>query len=171
MFRQVWSEGIHLCSRLWYAVAMSSNGTHGGVLLSVGYEGRSLSDIVDLLVEHDVDILVDVRLNAISRKPGLSKTALSDALATAGIEYLHERKLGNPRDNRDDFRLGLKAARDRYRRSLFNGGQSAYSDTVALARTQRVALFCYEKSHVACHRSCIAERATCENPSMEVVEL
>ncbi len=150
---------------------MSSNGVHSGVLLSVGYEGRSLSDVVDLLVEHDVDVLVDVRLNAISRKPGLSKTALSDALATAGIEYLHERELGNPKDNRDGFRRGLKAARDRYQRSLSNGGQSAFSDTLALARTQRVALFCFERSHAACHRSCIAERATCEDPSMEVVEL
>ena len=170
-FFTVLTEGIHLWSGPWYSGVVSSNATHSGALLSIGYEGRSLGDVVDVLVEHNVDVLVDVRLNAISRKPGLSKTALSQALAIAGIEYLHERALGNPKDNRDDFRQGRRAARDRYLRSLSNGGRSAFFDTVELARTRRVALFCYEKSHLECHRSCIAERAMQEVPSMQVVEL
>lgn len=150
---------------------MPSNGTRRGALLSIGYEGRSLIEIVNLLLEHEVDVLVDVRLNAVSRKPGLSKTALSDALTSAGIEYLHERELGNPRDNRDEFRQGRKAARNRYLRRLSNGGLSAFSNTVDLAQTKRVALFCYERTHLECHRSCIAEKATRDDPSVELVEL
>lgn len=42
-------------------------------LFSVGYEGRDLSDFVELLQENGVTVLLDVRLNAISRKPGFSK--------------------------------------------------------------------------------------------------
>lgn len=46
-------------------------------LFSVGYEGRSLDELVNELHEHRVTVLLDVRLNAISRKPGLSKTRLT----------------------------------------------------------------------------------------------
>ena len=40
--------------------------------------------------------LVDVRLTPISRKPGLSKTALGRELAAVGMVYEHRRELGNP---------------------------------------------------------------------------
>ncbi|MDR1430587.1 MAG: DUF488 domain-containing protein, partial [Propionibacteriaceae bacterium] len=50
--------------------------------------------------------LVDVRQTPISRKRGLSKTALGAALSEAGIDYIHLRELGNPRDNRDGYRQG-----------------------------------------------------------------
>jgi len=162
---------MYVAAGLRYDVPMSSDDFHSGALLSVGYERRSISELVDLLVSNQVDVLIDVRLNAISRKPGLSKTALSAALETAGIEYLHQRELGNPRDNRDGFRRGESAARDRYLRTLSNGGHSAFSDTIGRARSQRVALFCYERSHVECHRSCITDQAILEDPSMTVVEL
>lgn len=165
------TAGIPMRAQTWYCAGVSSNGTRTGALLSIGYEGRSLADVVELLVDNDVDVLVDVRLNAISRKPGLSKTALSDALAAAGIEYLHQRELGNPKDNRAGFRSGSKSSRSRYLRSLSNGGYSAYASTVDLAKTQRVALFCYEKTHAECHRSCIADKATQDDATVKVVEL
>ncbi|PPJ18215.1 hypothetical protein C5E45_10195 [Nocardia nova] len=44
-----------------------------------------------LLAEAGVATVVDVRLTPISRKPGLSKTKLSAALAEAGIRYVHLR--------------------------------------------------------------------------------
>ena len=75
-------------------------------VLSVGYEGRTLGDLVGLLVDHGTTLLLDVRLNAISRKPGLSKSALRAGLAGAGIGYRHARALGNPQDNREPFRSG-----------------------------------------------------------------
>ena len=53
-----------------------------------------------------MSVLVDVRLNAVSRKSGFSKKRLTQALKDAGIEYVHEKDLGNPQDNRDSFRNG-----------------------------------------------------------------
>ncbi len=58
--------------------------------VSVGYQSRTIAEVVDLLVEAGVDILVDVRLNAISRKKGFSKSALASAMRKADIEYRHE---------------------------------------------------------------------------------
>lgn len=61
-------------------------------------------------------MLVDVRLTPLSRKPRLSKTKLAAALADVGIEYVHHRALGNPKDNRAGFREGQPASRARYRK-------------------------------------------------------
>lgn len=77
--------------------------------------------MISLPQRNRVDVLVDVRLNPISRKKGFSKSSLQQALGAARIEYRHERQLGNPKSNRDPFRRGLKSARARYLRHLRNG--------------------------------------------------
>ncbi|MCB1029051.1 MAG: DUF488 domain-containing protein [Microthrixaceae bacterium] len=139
--------------------------------VSVGYQERNIDEFVKLLVDNDVDLLVDVRLNAISRKRGFSKTALSNALTDAGIEYRHERQLGNPKDNREPFRQGLASARSRYLTQLANGAKGIYDEVVSLASTSRVALLCYERDHAECHRSCIIDTAQGIDPSLRVVKI
>src|SRR5690606_38963018 len=62
-----------------YAHAVADRRVEGS-LVSVGYEGREASELIDHLRSLDVSVVVDVRLNAISRKRGLSKTALREAL-------------------------------------------------------------------------------------------
>ena len=123
------------------------------------------------VLDNSVDILVDVRLNAISRKKGFSKSALAGVLAEAGIGYRHERELGNPKDNREPFRRGLKSARDRYVRHLGNGAGPVYDELVALAQTVRVALLCFERDHIECHRSCITDGALQADPSVVLLKL
>ncbi len=151
--------------------AVRSSKFPSGAILSVGYEQRTVEELVQLLTVNEVDVLVDVRLNAISRKRGFSKTALGNALSEAGIEYRHERKLGNPKENREPFRKGLASARDRYRRHLSNGASAAYRDVAMLAKSDRVALLCYERDHRQCHRSCIAEAAQNDYPELSVSEI
>jgi len=140
-------------------------------LLTVGYERRELDELVTLLVDNCVHTLVDVRLNAVSRKKGFSKTALSNALAEAGIGYRHEPELGNPKANREPFRQGLKSARTLYRHHLANGASDALVEVVALATTVRAALLCFEREHDACHRSCISDAAQSANPALRIVPI
>lgn len=144
---------------------------HTGTIVSIGYEGRSLDEFVAALKAHRVDVLIDVRLTPISRKKGFSKTSLSEALEAAGIEYRHEPELGNPKDNRDAFRLGQRSARNRYARHLSNGANDTYEATVESARHARVALLCFERDHSQCHRSCITERAQVEHPGLSVLRV
>lgn len=139
--------------------------------VSVGYQERNIDEFVELLVNNDVALLVDVRLNAISRKRGFSKTALSNALAEAGIGYRHERELGNPKDNREAFRQGHASARNRYLKHLSNGASGIYDEVVSLASTSRVALLCFERDHAECHRSCIIDTAQERDPSLHVVKI
>ncbi len=140
-------------------------------LVSVGYEGRSIHEFVDVLASRNVDLLVDVRLNAISRKKGFSKTALANALNEQGIEYRHERELGNPKDNREPFRQGLPEARVRYNEHLSNGVAATCQKVIELARERRVALMCYELAHEECHRSSIFDQAQKMFPKMEIMKL
>ena len=140
-------------------------------IVSIGYERRTLAELIALLRAHDVDVLVDVRLNPISRRQGFSKTSLAQALETAGIEYRHERELGNPRDNRDGFRRGLKSAHNRYAHHLQNGASEVYREVVDLVHTTRLALLCVERDPEQCHRSCILETAQADIPNLRVIDV
>ncbi len=141
-----------------------------GRLISVGYEGRDLGELLAELSDHGVDVLVDTRESAMSRRRGFAKRALSEACLASGIDYLHLRALGNPKANRDAFRAGDEAARQRYVAHLNNGSRSAYDSVIELTESRVVALLCFERDHATCHRSCIAEQAQQDRPGL-VVEL
>ncbi|WP_227983154.1 DUF488 family protein [Nocardia spumae] len=127
-------------------------------LFTVGYEGRRADELVAILAEAGVATVVDIRLTPISRKPGLSKTKLSAALAEAGIRYVHLKELGNPRDNRDGFRVGEADSRDRYAHVLDSPeGADALHSVRALMAQGPVALLCFEHDHTTCHRQMVAD--------------
>lgn len=140
-------------------------------IYSVGYERRTIHELITLLDQYQIVVLVDVRLNAISRKQGFSKTALRKALEDADIGYIHKRHLGNPKDNREDFRQGSHSARQRYIEHLKNGASSAYQEIIEIAQAKRTALLCYERNHDECHRSCILAEAEADYDGITVERL
>lgn len=136
---------------------MSSMADNRG-LVSVGYEGRNANELIETVTNQGVRVLVDVRLTPLSRKKGLSKTKLSEALAAAGIQYVHHRELGNPKDNRDDFRRGSATSRARYRRLLSEPpAVGALKHVSELLDEGVVALLCFERDHAQCHRGIVAD--------------
>jgi uncharacterized protein (DUF488 family) len=54
-------------------------------LFTIGYEGCKAADLFSTLRASGVTLLIDIRDIPISRKPGFSKTALSEGLFSAGI--------------------------------------------------------------------------------------
>lgn len=127
-------------------------------LVSVGYEGRDAGELITTLKEQGVRVLVDVRLTPLSRKKGLSKTKLSESLEAADIRYVHHRELGNPKDNRDEFRRGSLASRARYRRLLNEpAAAGALQHVSELLDEGVVALLCFERDHGQCHRGIVAD--------------
>lgn len=138
-------------------------------LVSVGYEGRDADELVGFLRASQVDVLIDVRLNPISRKPGLSKTRLSEILRANGIGYIHFRELGNPKDNRDGFRAGEKAALDRFRNILQDEtAERALGHVSELLDHEVVALLCFEHDHATCHRGLVAEALAEKMPALSI---
>ena len=132
-------------------------------MIGMGYEGLSIEEFCSHVSTEGVSVVVDVRLNALSRKPGFSKNGLRAALAEAGVDYLHFPVLGNPRDNRDGFALpGSRAgdaARNRYRASISTAdAMSAIAEITALASARVVGVMCFEKEQHECHRELVIER-------------
>jgi uncharacterized protein (DUF488 family) len=125
---------------------------------TIGYQDRTVDDLIAVLRSASVKVLVDVRLTPLSRKAGLSKNGLAARLREAGIEYVHLPQLGNPRDNRDAFRRGDEAAVARYQDVLRTPeGQAALGQLLRQARQHRVALMCFERDAAECHRSMVAD--------------
>ncbi|HMO43196.1 MAG TPA: DUF488 domain-containing protein [Phenylobacterium sp.] len=119
-----------------------------------------------------VEMVVDVRAVAASRRPGFSKTTLAAGLAEAGIAYEHLRGLGTPKAGRDAARAGRPAEM----RAIFEDhrakpqAQLQLARGVELARAGPVALLCYEAEACDCHRAVVAERI-CEVLDMPVENL
>ncbi|WP_455116106.1 DUF488 domain-containing protein [Rothia aeria] len=133
-------------------------------IFGIGYEGVTLDEFIQTLKNREATILVDVRLNPISRKKGFSKTKLSEALGQHGIRYVHLRELGNPKENRDGFwdtyTPAWEAARENYRFMLDSeAAREALTYIEELARVEpAVGLMCFERAECNCHRDVILQR-------------
>jgi uncharacterized protein (DUF488 family) len=140
-----------------------------GRIYSVGYEGMEVQGLIEALAASRVTLVIDVRLNPISRKPGWSKKSLEAALAKMGIDYKHEKALGNPPENRDSFRRGDgEEGRRRMREMLSNGSSEALQRLVDQASDHRVAVLCVERGALQCHRQVITDMARELDPNIEV---
>ena len=141
-------------------------------LLTIGYEGRTSSELLSALVQANVTALVDVRLTPLSRKPGLSKRHLANQLEQANIWYRHMPALGNPRDNRDAFRQGVTQSRTRFRALLqTSAAQHALGELQSLIYERRVALLCFEQDAATCHRLIVSDALLSNDPTLAVEHL
>ena len=129
-------------------------------LLTIGYEGSTPEAFDAALAAAGVELVVDVRAVAASRRRGFAKGALSERLTGAGIGYIHLRELGDPKPGREAARAGRWAEF----RSIFSAHLATPEAVGGLARlaelacSRRTALLCYEADAAQCHRTIIAER-------------
>jgi uncharacterized protein (DUF488 family) len=137
------------------------NTTSRSGVFGVGYEGRSLDELIYSLLTSGTRILADVRLNAISRKRGFGKRLLGESLADAGIIYWHVPELGNPSWNRAGFggpAAEVQAARTRFAEMIDGEAASARLEEIAVAaKCGVVAVMCVEANESACHRYVILQ--------------
>lgn len=127
-------------------------------LYTLGYEGVSMTEFLDILEAAGVRTLVDVRDNPYSRKSGFSRKPLSEAVEGAGMRYLSWRALGAPKA----IRAAYKASND-WRE--YTRGFLAHLDTRAediaklteLANAEALCLVCYEADANRCHRRYVAD--------------
>jgi len=125
-------------------------------LFTIGYEGVTLDAFIHTLEEAKIDLLLDVRELPASRRKGFSKTALSTALAEAGIAYRHEKCLGTPKAVR--HRLREDRDYDRFFRDFDRhlSQQSALMERLGAELKGNVALMCFERDAALCHRHRVA---------------
>jgi len=129
-------------------------------LFTIGYEGKTQAEFLQELQAARVELLIDVRAVAASRRPGFSKTALANGLRERGIDYLHLRALGTPADGRQAARAGrIAEMRAIYAVQLETPEAGlAMEQALAEAAARPAALLCYERDAPDCHRSMLAQR-------------
>lgn len=129
------------------------------IVHTIGYEAADVHNFMQTLKAASIDLLVDVRAVAVSRRKGFSKSALASELEAHGIGYIHLRDLGDPKSGRIAARAGEYAKF----RKIYGGhlktdaAQTALTALTQLARTRRVSLLCYEADATHCHRSMICD--------------
>lgn len=129
-------------------------------LFTIGYEGATVASFREALRQATVELLVDVRAVASSRRPGFAKTRLAANAAEVGVDYLHLRGLGTPADGRAAARAGHHAE---MRRIFLEhlATDAAQAELHALADIvrggRRVVLLCFEADPSHCHRAIVAD--------------
>ena len=139
-------------------------------IFTIGYENATMGDFIGALTSAGVERVIDIRAVPNSRRPGFSKTSLRNALAEAGIDYVHLRALGTPADGRAAARAGRHADLER-----IYAGQLELPEAIAesarmlaLAGEMPSALLCYERDPEECHRTLLLKAVAGE---AEVVDL
>ena len=141
-------------------------------LFTIGYEGATSAAVVESLTAAGVELLVDVRAVAASRRAGFSKGVLSATVSAAGVDYLHLRDLGTPKPGRDAARAG----RCEEMRAIFAAhleepaAVAAFERLAQEAGRRRAALLCFEAEPDCCHRLVLVERLL-ERTPREVAHL
>jgi hypothetical protein len=133
---------------------------HAG-LATIGYEGRSFEGYLNTLIESGVTVLCDVRRNPFSRKYGFSKSTLSKGCESIGIRYEHLPELGIASEQRQDLKTQSDYDRlfQRYVREVLPMQGAALQKICNWVKNgEKVALTCYERLPIQCHRKHVAER-------------
>ena len=132
-----------------------------GVIWTIGHSTRSLEAFVDLLKEHRIETLVDIRSFPGSRRfPHFNKESLSRSLPDTGIAYKHMVGLGGRR------KPSKESPNIAWRHPSFRGyadymQTEEFRDQIAileeLARTSRTAYMCSEAPWWKCHRALVSD--------------
>jgi len=130
------------------------------MLSTIGYEGATLSDFIRTLKASGIEVLIDVRERAQSRRRGFSKSSLAESLDAVGIEYTHFRELGDPKEGREAARSGnIAEFRQIYRNVLKRkNAQAAMDEIIDIIDAQSACLMCYERDPMTCHRKMITDK-------------
>ena len=139
-------------------------------IFTIGYEGATMGDFLASLQTAGVERVIDVRAVPNSRRPGFSKTALRNALADVGIDYVHLRALGTPAAGREAARAGRKTDLERIYAGQLETPQAMAEGAMMLdlAAEKPSALLCYERDPACCHRTLLWQSL---EPDAEIVDL
>ena len=129
-------------------------------LATIGYERETQGAVIERLKAAGVEVVVDVRAVASSRRAGFSKTLLAASLNAAGIGYVHLRQLGTPKPGRDAARKGkIGEMTEIFEAHMAEPqAQLELAKATEIAREKKTALLCYEADAAGCHRTIVARR-------------
>jgi uncharacterized protein (DUF488 family) len=130
-------------------------------IYTIGHSNRTIEAFIDLLREHEIANLVDIRTIPKSRSnPQFGQARLPASLAGAGIDYSHEAALGGLR------KTSAESPNTGWRNTSFRGYADymqtpAFGDAIDrlidIAARGRTAIMCAEAVPWRCHRSLVGD--------------
>lgn len=148
----------------WWPVA--------GRLLTVGYGGRSVEELIEILTANDVEFLIDVRSSPFSRyRQEFARRPLATSLASRGLKYVFMgAELGGRPDDPDCYDPEGHVDYERCReRQLFQDAIDRLASGVRAGH--HLALLCSESKPEDCHRAkLIAETLVLRDVEVEHID-
>ena len=133
-------------------------------IFTVGHSTRTLEELIELLEDHGVTLLADVRTLPGSRHvPHFNQESLDEALATHRIVYQHLKELGGlRRPHRDSPNLAWRNASFRGYADYMqtDAWRLALQHLIDLSSSFSVAVMCSEAVPWRCHRNLISDGLT-----------
>jgi Protein of unknown function, DUF488 len=130
-------------------------------ILTIGHSTRPIDEFIELLRQHGVERLVDIRTIPRSRRnPQFNSEALAKSLEDKGIGYVHLKELGGLRHPRHDSintgwrNDGFRGYADYMQTAEF---EEALRRLLELCEGKRCAAMCAEAVPWRCHRSLLAD--------------
>jgi len=132
-----------------------SKPTASPAVYTVGYEGITVDALLNLLLSHGIERLIDVRCNPIARRYGFHKSTLLRLCSGLGIDYVHFASLGVPSAWREELsdQSSYERVFSRYEKEILPRQHGAIAKVVNLTTRSASALLCMEADHNYCHRS------------------
>jgi uncharacterized protein (DUF488 family) len=128
---------------------------------TVGHSTRSSNEFTQLLLDHHIEALVDVRSFPGSRRyPHFNRTLLAEQLHSNDVEYFHLPSLGGRRKPRADSQntawqnASFRAYADHMESEEFEQG---IEELLRIGSLKRTAIMCAEAVWWSCHRSLISD--------------
>ena len=123
-------------------------------IYTIGYGSRSVDEFIEVLQEHEIAYLIDVRSAPYSRyKPEFSREPLEAELQRQGVRYVFMGDtLGGQPDDEECYDVNGKVDYERVKKTgRYQFGIKRLQ--TAVAQKQRVVLMCSEGKPENCHRS------------------
>jgi uncharacterized protein (DUF488 family) len=127
------------------------------MIFSIGHSRHSLQRFVELLQEHDITAIADVRSSPFSRfNPQFNREALKNSLRENGIDYVFlGEELGARTKDRSCYDNGRVNFSKLAATPLFKSGLDRLESGAA---TFKIAMMCAEKEPLDCHRTILVAR-------------
>jgi uncharacterized protein (DUF488 family) len=139
-------------------------------IFTIGHSTRPINEFIDLLSEHSITQLVDIRTVPKSRyNPQFGQGVIEESLKSADIEYLHLKKLGGLRHatkspiNNAWRNKSFRNYADYMQTDDFDEG---IKELIELSKSKVTAIMCAEAVPWRCHRSLVSDALIVRNISV-----
>jgi uncharacterized protein (DUF488 family) len=140
-------------------------------ILTIGHSTHPIAEFLEILAEHEVEQLVDIRTIAKSRRnPQFNTEELAASLSKHKIRYAHMPGLGGLRHPRKDSvntawqNASFRGYADYMQTPEFD---KSLRDLIALAEVRRTVIMCAEAVPWRCHRSLVSDALTARGVGVE----